>query len=576
MKTAQKIIKRRPVPKGESVCEHPLLDKLYRARNITHHQELNRTLNTLIAPSKLHNIDRAVELLLQARKEDLQIVIVGDFDADGATSTSLSMIALRQLGFNKVKYLIPNRFEQGYGLSPDVAQMALDAGAEMVMTVDNGVSSFAGVDLLKQHNALVLVTDHHLPGEKLPNADVIVNPNLNECDFPSKALAGVGVAFYLMLALRAKLRELGEFDTKTQPNFTNLLDLVALGTIADVVPLDHNNRTLAYQGLRRMQKGACRPGIRALVEVANRNIDSLCASDLGFAIGPRLNAAGRLDNMSTGVELLLTDNMSTARALALELDGLNQTRKEIEEGMKLEALKICQQLTGLEQDIPMGIALYQADWHQGVLGIIASRIKDKFYRPTIAFAQDQEGIIKGSARSIPGLHMRDVLERIHSQNEGMILTFGGHAMAAGLTIREERFKDFQQAFNQVVKNWLSEDQLQGILWTDGELANNFMNIDTAEQIQAGGPWGQAFPEPVFDGEFRILQQRLLKDKHLKMMVEPKNGGAMFDAIAFNIDRSLYPDLSLKFIKLAYKLDINEFRGNRSVQLMVEHMEPLAD
>lgn len=574
MNKNNKIIKRRAIPNGEKLCEHPLLDRIYRARAINNSKELERNMQNLINPAQLHNINNAVDLLLQAREDNLQIVIVGDFDADGATSTALSMIALQQLGFHKVKYLIPNRFEQGYGLSVDVAQMALDAGAELVMTVDNGVSSFAGVDFLKQHNVLVLVTDHHLPAENLPNADVIVNPNLNQCDFPSKALAGVGVAFYVMLALRAKLRSLGEFEHKPQPNFSNLLDLVALGTIADVVPLDQNNRTLAFQGLQRMQKGVCRPGIKALVEVAKRNLEQLCAADLGFAIAPRLNAAGRLDNMSTGVELLLSDNMSTARALALEIDGLNQTRKEIEEGMKLEALKICENLKGLENNLPTGIALYQADWHQGVLGIIASRIKDKFYRPTIAFAQDQEGIIKGSARSIPGLHMRDVLERIHSKNEGMILTFGGHAMAAGLTIREECFSDFQKAFNQVVKDWLEEEQLQGIIWSDGELEDQFFNLATAEQINQAGPWGQAFPEPIFDGEFKIMHQRLLQDKHIKFILEPKNGGAIIDAIAFNVDRNLYPDLSLKSIKLAYKLNINEFKGNRTLQLMIEHMEPL--
>ncbi|TID13839.1 ssDNA exonuclease RecJ, partial [Avibacterium paragallinarum] len=356
----------------------------------------------MLSPHALFGMDKAVELLAQARMVQKNIVIVGDFDADGATSTALTVVALRQLGFQQVDYLVPNRFEQGYGLSVDVAKQALEKNVELLITVDNGISSFEGVAFLKQQGVQVVVTDHHLPGEMLPEADAIVNPNLAQCDFPSKSLAGVGVAFYVMLALRAKLREKGLFDSKTQPNFTELLDLVALGTIADVVPLDQNNRILAYQGLQRIRAGCCRYGIQALAEVANRDLSRFSASDLGFAIAPRLNAAGRLDNMSVGVELLLAEDMPSARALALELDGLNQTRKEIEQGMKLEALEICRKLTALTPPLPTGIVLYQADWHQGVLGILASRLKDQFHRPVIAFAQDQAGVLKGSARSIEG------------------------------------------------------------------------------------------------------------------------------------------------------------------------------
>ena len=397
---------------------------------------------------------------------------------------------------------------------------------------------------------------------------------MQQCDFPSKCLAGVGVAFYLMLALRAKFRELGIFTAETQPNFTELLDLVALGTIADVVPLDQNNRILAYQGLMRIRAKRCRPGIIALTEVANREVEKLCSADLGFAIAPRLNAAGRLDNMSVGVELLLAESMQEARAQALDLDSLNQARKEIEQGMKLEALEICRNLTALSDELPMGIALFQPDWHQGVLGIVASRIKEQYHRPVIAFAQDQEGILKGSARSIEGLHMRDVLERIHSQHPEMILKFGGHAMAAGLSIKESFFPDFQKIFNQTVQDWLNEDQLQGVIWTDGELHANEFSIETAEVIKSGGPWGQAFPEPVFDGEFKIFEQRAIGQNHLKMLVEPKNGGPLLDAIAFNIDTRYYPDLSIKQAKFAYKLEINEFRGNRNVQLLVDYIEPI--
>ena len=574
----QKRILRRDVPAGDKLCDDPLLDRLYRSRHIKNVNQLDRTLNAMHHPNLMSGMDSAVTFLLEAYQKQQKIVIVGDFDADGATSTALAVLALRQLGFANVTYLVPNRFEQGYGLSVAVAQEALALGVELLMTVDNGVSSHEGVAFLKAQGVKVIVTDHHLPPETLPNADAIVNPNLAHCGFPSKNLAGVGVTFYLMLALRAKFREVGLFDAKNQPNFTELLDLVALGTVSDVVPLDQNNRILVYQGIARIRAERCSCGIRALAEVAKRDVTRFVAADLGFSIGPRLNAAGRLDNMSVGVELLLAENMETARALALELDGLNQARKEIEQGMKLEALTICQNLfanaTALETEIPYAIVLYQSDWHQGVLGILASRIKDQFHRPVIAFAQDQAGILKGSARSIPGLHIRDVLERVYSQHPDLILKFGGHAMAAGLSIQESRFDDFRQIFNQTVSELLAEDQLQGTIWTDGELNANLLNLATAETLRQGGPWGQAFPEPMFDGEFKILQQRLVGEKHLKMMVEPKLGGPLLDAIAFNVDTRYYPDLSVKTARFVYKLDINEFRGNRDVQLLVDYIEPL--
>ncbi|MEX4566132.1 single-stranded-DNA-specific exonuclease RecJ [Haemophilus influenzae] len=572
----KKLIKRREIPIGNSVSNHPLLDRLYRARHIQNTKELDRTLKSMLNPNQLYGIDQAVNLLVEAYQQQQKIVIVGDFDADGATSTALSVLALRQLGFSDVDYLVPNRFEQGYGLSIPVAEMAIEKGVQLLMTVDNGVSSFEGIAFLKEKGIRVLVTDHHLPPETLPPADAIVNPNLTQCHFPSKSLAGVGVAFYLMLAVRAKFRELGIFTVETQPNFTDLLDLVALGTVADVVPLDQNNRILAYQGLMRIRARRCRPGIIALAEVANRNVEQFTSSDLGFCIGPRLNAAGRLDNMSIGVELLLANEMSKARELALDLDQLNQTRKEIEAGMKLEAIKICQNLTALFKELPYGITLYQPDWHQGVLGIVSSRIKDQYHRPVIAFTQDGEGILKGSARSIEGLHMRDVLERIHSQHPNIILKFGGHAMAAGLSIREEYFADFQHLFNQTIADWLDEEHLQGIIWTDGELNSNEFNLETAELIKSVGTWGQGFPEPCFDGEFKILDQRAIgqNKNHLKMLLEPKQGGVLLDAIAFNINTRLYPDLSIKQARLAYKLDINEFRGNRSLQLLVDYIEPI--
>ncbi|ABR74870.1 single-stranded-DNA-specific exonuclease RecJ [Actinobacillus succinogenes 130Z] len=556
------------------VCSDPLLDRLYRARHIQNAQELDRTLASMLNPNLLSGMESAVNLLTEFQHR--KIVIVGDFDADGATSTALTVLALRRLGFTDVNFLIPNRFEQGYGLSVAVAEMALQQGVELLITVDNGVSSHEGVAYLKRHGVKVLITDHHLPPETLPVADAIVNPNLDGCTFPSKSLAGVGVAFYVMLALRSKLREMGRFDNKTQPNFTELLDIVALGTIADVVPLDQNNRILAYQGLARIRAKRCHYGIRALAEVANKDITQLTAGDLGYSIAPRLNAAGRLDNMSVGVELLLADSMERARALALELDDLNQTRKEIEQGMKQEALDICRNLTALRRELPLGMVLYQADWHQGVLGILASRIKDQFHRPVVAFAQDGNGVLKGSARSVEGVHMRDLLERVHSRYPDMILKFGGHAMAAGLSIHEALFERFRQVFDEVVTEWIGKDELKGTLWTDGELTPPQLNIQTAETLRAGGPWGQSFPEPVFDGEFKILQQRLVGERHLKMLVEPKQGGQLLDAIAFNIDTRYYPDLSVRAAKLVYKLDINEFRGNRDVQLLVDYIEPMAN
>ncbi|WP_293731460.1 single-stranded-DNA-specific exonuclease RecJ [uncultured Actinobacillus sp.] len=571
-----KIIQRRDIPNGMPVCEDHLLDRIYRSRHIQHSQELDLRLQSMHSPFLLKGVTSAVEILAVSR--DKKIIIVGDFDADGATSTALMVTALRQLGFTNVNYLIPNRFEQGYGLSIPVAEMAIEQGVELLITVDNGVSSLEGVAFLKSRAVQIIVTDHHLPPETLPDADAIVNPNLMDCEFPSKSLAGVGVAFYVMLALRAKFREMGIFDEKTQPNFSELLDLVALGTIADVVPLDQNNRILAHQGLARIKASHCRFGIRALVEVANKDLRQLTASDLGFSIAPRLNAAGRLDNMSVGVELLLAETMETARALALELDGLNQTRKEIEQGMKLEALEICRKLTALQgkdNQLPLGVALYQSDWHQGVLGILASRIKDQFHRPVVAFAQDSEGILKGSARSVEGLHMRDALEQVHQRHPNIILKFGGHAMAAGLSIREELFEQFQSAFNRVVTEWLGNDELKGTLWTDGDLEPALMNIQTAEKLRAAGPWGQAFPEPVFDGEFKLLQQRLVGERHLKMLLEPIQGGQLLDAIAFNVDTRYYPDLSIRKARLVYKLDINEFRGNRDIQLLVDYIEPLA-
>ncbi|MEZ9524823.1 single-stranded-DNA-specific exonuclease RecJ [Enterovibrio norvegicus] len=552
----------------------PLLQRIYANRGVTSEGELERSAKGLHGFNEFHGMDKAVAILTAAIADGKRIIIVGDFDADGATSSALSVTALRMLGCFNVDYLVPNRFEDGYGLSPDVVEQAAAKGAELIMTVDNGVSSIEGVATAKAKGIQVVVTDHHLPGNVLPDADAMVNPNLNECGFPSKSLAGVGVAFYLMLALRAHLRDIGWFTQKNipEPNLAEVLDLVALGTVADVVALDTNNRILVHQGLMRIRAGKCRPGIQALIEVANRNMTTLVASDFGFALGPRINAAGRLDDMSFGVELLLSESLPAARQMASELDALNQTRKDIEQGMKEEAMAICERLQfGEQTKLPCGLALFQREWHQGVIGIVASRIKDKFHRPVIAFADGGEGTIKGSARSIVGLHMRDTLDLIDTQNPGLIHKFGGHAMAAGLTIAEADFERFSRLFDDAVKSVISEEELKGVLMSDGELLPTEISLDVAEVLRSGGPWGQGFPEPLFDGKFKILHQKLVGGKHLKMMLEPAMGGQMVDGIAFNIDVRRWPDPSVQLVDLAYRLDVNEFRGNRTVQLMIEHM-----
>lgn len=554
---------------------HPLLRRLYAQRGIGDARELERGAKFLHPWQGLSGMQQAVELLHQALRDQKQIMIVGDFDADGATSTALTVLALRSMGGQHVQYLVPNRFDDGYGLSPEVVEQAAARGAELILTVDNGISSHAGVLCAHQKGIPVLVTDHHLPGETLPEAEAIVNPNLDDSTFPSRALAGVGVAFYLMLALRAHLREQGWFDNGLAiPNLAELLDLVALGTVADVVPLDANNRILVWQGMSRIRAGKCRPGIRALLEVANRDARQLAASDLGFALGPRLNAAGRLDDMSVGVALLLTEDLAQARMLASELDALNQTRKEIEQGMQAEALALCNQLERSSDTLPLGLAFYHPEWHQGVVGILASRLKERFHRPVIAFAPAGDGTLKGSGRSVAGLHLRDVLERLDTLNPGLILKFGGHAMAAGLSLEEAKFEQFSTLFSALVGEWLDADALQGVIWSDGELSAPDLTLPVAEMLRDAGPWGQAFPEPVFDGKFKLLQQRLVGERHLKVMVEPLGGGPLLDGIAFNIDTRLWPDASVRHVELAYKLDVNEFRGNRSVQLLIEHIWPL--
>ncbi|EIB1581522.1 single-stranded-DNA-specific exonuclease RecJ [Salmonella enterica] len=554
----------------------PLLRRLYASRGVRSARELERSVKGMLSWQQLSGIDNAVEILYNAFREGTRIIVVGDFDADGATSTALSVLGMRALGCDNISYLVPNRFEDGYGLSPEVVDQAKARGAQLIVTVDNGISSHAGVAHAKTLGIPVIVTDHHLPGDTLPDAEAIINPNLRDCEFPSKSLAGVGVAFYLMLALRTFLRDKGWFDERNiaPPNLAELLDLVALGTVADVVPLDANNRILTWQGLSRIRAGKCRPGIKALLEISNRDPQQLAASDLGFALGPRLNAAGRLDDMSVGVALLLCDNLGEARVLASELDALNQTRKEIEQGMQAEALILCEKLERSSETLPGGLAMYHPEWHQGVVGILASRIKERFHRPVIAFAPAGDGTLKGSGRSIQGLHMRDALERLDTLYPDLMIKFGGHAMAAGLSLEEHKFEQFQQRFGELVTEWLDPALLQGEVISDGPLSAAEMSMEVAQLLRDAGPWGQMFPEPLFDGRFRLLQQRLVGERHLKVMVEPVGGGPLLDGIAFNIDTTCWPDNGVREVELAYKLDINEFRGNRSLQIIIDDIWPL--
>ncbi|UGS43663.1 single-stranded-DNA-specific exonuclease RecJ [Pseudocitrobacter corydidari] len=554
----------------------PLLRRLYASRGVKSADDLERGLKGMLHWRTLTGVEKAVEMLHDAFEKNLRIMVVGDFDADGATSTALSVLSLRAMGCHNVEYLVPNRFEDGYGLSPEVVDQAHARGAQMIMTVDNGISSHAGVDHAHALGISVLVTDHHLPGETLPAADAMVNPNLVDCPFPSKSLAGVGVAFYLMLVLCNHLKAKGWFESRgiAVPKIVEFLDLVALGTVADVVPLDANNRILTWQGLSRIRAGVCRPGIKALLEIANRDPQKLVASDLGFALGPRLNAAGRLDDMSVGVALLLSENLGEARMLANELDALNQTRKEIEQGMQAEALTLCEKLERSSDTLPGGLAMYHPEWHQGVVGILASRIKERFHRPVIAFAPAGDGMLKGSGRSIQGLHMRDALERLDTLYPGLMMKFGGHAMAAGLSLEETKFDEFQQRFGELVTEWLDPALLQGEILSDGELSPQEMTLDVAQMLREAGPWGQMFPEPLFDGHFRLLQQRIVGERHLKVMVEPVGGGPLLDGIAFNVDTACWPDNGVREVKLAYKLDINEFRGNRSLQLIIDNIWPI--
>ncbi len=566
-------IRRRPRANHFSEASfHPVLQRVYDARQIRHKRQLDRELKRLIPFTGLMNIDAAAQLLYQALKRQQKILVVGDFDADGATSSALAVRALKAFGCQQVDFLVPNRFEFGYGLTPEIVEVACRHSPQLLITVDNGISSIEGVARARDAGIEVLVTDHHLPGERLPDASVIVNPNQQGDAFPSKHLAGVGVIFYVMLALRSLLREQGWFAAQgiTEPNMAQFLDLVALGTVADLVPLDENNRILVYQGIQRIRRGGACAGIQALLRVSRRTAPRLVAADLGFALGPRLNAAGRLQDMALGIACLLTDEFTEALAMAEELDTLNLQRRQIEAEMKAAADQSLAQIRVGDKALPPGLCLFDSNWHQGVIGILASRLKEKYHRPVIVFADDaDQGLLKGSARSIPGLHMRDLLDRIAVSHPGLIRKFGGHAMAAGLSLAVDDFSRFRQAYYQALESQLSAEMLQQVLLTDGELQAADLNLELAQLLREAGPWGQGFPEPVFEGSFILIAQRVVGEKHLKLSLKPDAGDQQVDAIAFN-QASLQAGPGAE-LYLAYRLDVNEFNGRRSAQLIVEHL-----
>ncbi|HEY4316549.1 MAG TPA: single-stranded-DNA-specific exonuclease RecJ [Herbaspirillum sp.] len=540
---------------------HPVLARVFAARGLLDAAELNSELSGLIAPSGLLHIDAAAAYLADAIAAGKKMVIVADYDCDGATACAVGLRGLRAMGA-KVDFIVPNRFEYGYGLTPEIVALAVrEKAPDIILTVDNGIASIDGVAEAARRGIDVVITDHHLPGDSLPAARVIVNPNQPSCGFPSKNLAGVGVMFYVLLALRAELRRRNVFDQQSQPKLDHLLDLVALGTVADVVKLDANNRILVAQGLKRMRSGRMHAGVAALFRAAGREARRATPFDLGFGLGPRLNAAGRLADMSLGIECLTTDDEGRAWAIAQQLDEINRARRDIEAGMQDTALTL---LDSFNPQDSMTISVFDPSWHQGVIGIVASRLKDKFYRPTITFAPGEDGWIKGSGRSIAGFHLRDALDLVSKHAPTLIDKFGGHAMAAGLTLRAEAFEAFSAAFEAVGRAQLTQDQLERVVETDGMLEDAYYSTQFIALMDSQ-VWGQGFAPPVFCDNFRVLSQRILKEKHLKLLLE--KDGRKYDAIWFGHNASL-PD----YARVAFRLDANEYNGVTRVQLMVEHAE----
>ncbi len=550
-----------------------VLKRVYASRGITDPGQLALGLDQLLPPASLKGVTDAAELLADAIEGEARVLIVGDFDADGATSCAMAVSVLQQMGLREVAYLVPNRFEFGYGLTPEIVEMAAAQMPDLIVTVDNGISSVEGVSAAQALGISVLITDHHLPGDSLPTADVIVNPNQPECQFPSKSLAGVGVMFYVLSAVRAALRERGWFRAEgiEEPNLGDALDLVALGTVADVVPLDRNNRILVAAGLARIRSGRARPGIEALFEVAGRDHRQASAGDLGFIVGPRLNAAGRLDDMSIGIECLLAESSASARGFAEKLHQLNRERRDIEQSMQQDALAQLESID-LEGDHSLfAMTLYDSAWHQGVIGILASRIRERVHRPTLVFADAEEGMLKGSGRSIADLHLRDVLDQVATRHPGLLTKFGGHAMAAGLSLKKDDLDHFKQALNDAVADALGHTPPERSEESDGTLAPGDFGLLLAEQLASGGPWGQHFPEPLFDGQFSVRSHRIVGEKHLKLTLDAD--GTEIEGIAFNIDVPEWQAAPLKTFHALYRLDVNEYRGERRAQLVIQSFWP---
>jgi len=575
----KKAIVLRPVSKNIDNFKnlHPLLARVFAARGVASADGLDRSLGRLPSPWLLGGMEAMVDEIAAAIKSGQKITVVADFDADGATSCALAVKGLQLMGARFVDFVVPNRFEYGYGLTPEIVELVKRQQPDVIITVDNGISSIDGVAAANAAGIKVLVTDHHLPGQTLPDAAAIVNPTVPGDRFPSKSLAGVGVMFYVLMALRTRLREKNWFDQTNlpEPNLGQLLDYVALGTVADVVPLDQVNRILVYQGLVRIRMGKGAVGIRALIEVAGKNAGSLSASDLGFALAPRLNAAGRMDDMTLGIQCLLTDDPVLAKTMAMQLDELNSDRREIEGQMQREAMVLLSEMKALDaRHLPSGVCLYDKEWHQGVIGILAARIKDQLHRPVIAFAPAGEGVIKGSARSIPGVHIRDVLSDIAATRPKLLSKFGGHAMAAGLSLALHDYPAFALEFDEMVGRHLAGVDLEQKIWSDGELSEDELNLSVAELLRQVAVWGQGFPEPVFHGRFEVIQSRIVGQRHLKLVLRPPGGQFVLDAIVFFIDQPEHW-LGIREVVAAYTLDINEYKGSRSVQLIVNYLEKTA-
>lgn len=548
---------------------HPILRTVLLNRGVTSVRELSYSKQELLSYHKLKDIEKAANLLIHHIKNNNSIVIIGDYDTDGATSTALCIRFFRDIGYKNINYVVPNRVIDGYGLTPEIVDNAMQYTPKLIITVDNGISSIEGVSYAKSKSIQVLITDHHLPSSSLPDADAIVNPNQPRCDFPSKNLAGVGVAFYVISALRAKLRENGYFINKTEPLMSKYLDLVALGTVADVVTLDRNNRILVQSGIENIRQGYCSIGFKALCEIAKKKLNYFVSSDFGFSIAPRLNAAGRLEDMSIGIKCLLSDDLQNARKFAVDLERLNNMRKDIELSMHQDALSILNSMLLDLKNSPDGICLYSSDWHEGVIGILAGRLKEKYNRPAVVFAKTPtNGLIKGSARSIKGIHIKDMFESIAASNPGLMVKFGGHAMAAGLSIMEEKFTLFREEFIKYLEIALTEEHKKHILYTDGIVDDTLIDLDLAKKIYYDIPWGQGFPEPCFQGTFEVLDMQKLHDKHLKFTLQ--SNGRVLKAIAFNVPHELHINYIDQVIKIVYKMSINTYYEEET-QFIIEHL-----